>query len=59
MRKIVVYMNSKILEGFSVEDNVKDEDITDESFQEILAHLDWHWEEVDEWPRELGGKGRD
>ena len=56
MRKIVVSLNNKILEGFSVEDNDKDEDITDESFQEVLSHLDWHWEEVDEWPEELGGE---
>lgn len=55
MRKIVVYLNNKVLEGFSVEDNIKDEDITDELFQEVLAHLDWGWEEVDEWPEELGG----
>lgn len=55
MRKIVVYLNNKVLEGFSVEDNVKDEDLTDELFQEVLAHLDWGWEEVDEWPKELGG----
>nr|DAS73602.1 MAG TPA: hypothetical protein [Caudoviricetes sp.] len=48
MRKIVVYLNNKVLEGFSVEDNIKDEDITDELFQE-----------VDEWPKELGGKGHD
>ena len=59
MRKIVVYLNNKVLEGFSVEDNIKDEDITDELFQEVLAHLDWSWEEVDEWPKELGGKRRD
>ena len=59
MRKIVVYLNNKVLEGFSVEDNVKDEDVTDELFQEVLAHLDWGWEEVDEWPKELGGKGHD
>lgn len=59
MRKIVVYLNNKVLEGFLVEDNIKDEDITDELFQEVLAHLDWGWEEVDEWPRELGGKGHD
>ena len=59
MRKIVVYLNNKVLEGFLVEDNIKDEDITDELFQEVLAHLDWGWEEVDEWPRELGGKGYD
>ena len=56
MRKIVVYLNDKILEGFSVDDGVKDEDITDESFQEVLSHLDWHWEEVDKWPEELGGE---
>lgn len=56
MRKIVVYLNNKILEGFSVEDNAKDDDITDESFQEVLSHLDWHWEEVDKWPEELGGE---
>ena len=48
MRKIAVYMNDKILEVFSVDDDVKDEDITDESFQEVLSHLDWHWEEVNE-----------
>lgn len=59
MRKIVVYLNDKILEGFSVDDDVKDEDITDESLQEVLSHLDWHWEEVDKWPEELGGKGYD
>ena len=59
MRKIVVYLNNKVLRGFSVEDNVKDEDVTDELFQEVLAHLDWGWEEVDEWPRELGGKEQD
>ena len=59
MRKIVIYLNDKILEGFSVDDDVKDEDITDESFQEVLSHLDWHWEEVDEWPEELGGKRED
>ena len=53
--KIVIYLNDKILEGFSVDDDVKDEDITDESFQEVLSHLDWHWEEVDKWPEELGG----
>lgn len=56
MRKIVVYINDKIIEGFSVDDDVKDEDITDESFQEVLSHLDWHWEEVDKWPEELGGE---
>lgn len=56
MRKIVVYLNDKILEGFSVDDDVKDEDIKDESFQEVLSHLDWHWEEVDKWPEELGGE---
>nr|DAI47909.1 MAG TPA: Repressor of phase-1 flagellin [Caudoviricetes sp.] len=56
MRKIVVYMNGKILEGFSVGDDVKNEDITDESFQEVLSHLDWHWEEVNEWPEELRGE---
>ena len=59
MRKIVVDLNDKILEGFSVDDDVKDEDIKDESFQEVLSHLDWHWEEVDKWPEELGGKGYD
>jgi hypothetical protein len=59
MRKIVIYINDKIIEGFSVDDDVKDEDITDESFQEVLSHLDWHWEEVDEWPKELGGKWED
>ena len=56
MRKIVVYINDKIIEGFSVDDDVKDEDITDESLQEVLSHLDWHWEEVDKWPSELGGE---
>lgn len=56
MRKIVVYLNDKILEGFSVDDDVKDEDITDESLQEVLSHLDWHWEEVDKWPEKLGGE---
>ena len=55
MRKIVVYINDKIIEGFSVDDETKDEDITDESLQEVLSHLDWHWEEVDKWPEELGG----
>lgn len=59
MRKIVIYMDGKILEGFSVDDDVKDEDITDESFQEVLSHLVWCWEEVDEWPEELGGEKRD
>jgi hypothetical protein len=56
VRKIVVCINGKIIEGFSVDDDVKDEDITDESFQEVLSHLDWHWEEVDKWPEELGGE---
>ena len=56
MRKIVVYINDKIIEGFSVDDEVKDEDVTDESLQEVLSHLDWHWEEVDKWPEELGGE---
>lgn len=56
MRKIVVYINDKIIEGFSVDDETKDEDITDESLQEVLSHLDWHWEEVDKWPEELGGE---
>ena len=55
MRKIVVYINDKIIGGFSVDDDTKDEDITDESLQEVLSHLDWHWEEVDKWPKELGG----
>lgn len=59
MRRIVIYINDKIIEGFSVDDDVKDEDITDESLQEVLAHIDWHWEEVDEWPKELGGKRED
>ena len=56
MRKIVIYINDKIIEGFSVDDETKDEDITDESLQEVLSHLDWHWEEVDKWPEELGGE---
>lgn len=56
MRKIVVYINDKIIEGFSVDDETKDEDITDESLQEVLSHLDLHWEEVDKWPEELGGE---
>ncbi len=56
MRKIVVYINNKIIVGFSVDDDTKDEDITDESLQEVLSHLDWHWEEVDKWPEELGGE---
>lgn len=56
MRKIVVYINDKIIEGFSVDDETKDEDITDESLQEVLSHLDWHWEDVDKWPEELGGE---
>lgn len=25
MRKIVIYLNDKVIEGFSVDDNVKDE----------------------------------
>ena len=53
MRKIVVYINDKIIEGFSVDDDVKDENITDESLQEVLSHLDWHWEEVDKSQKEL------
>lgn len=56
MRKIVIYINDKIIEGFSVDDDTKDEDITDESLQEVLSHLDWRWEEVDKWPEELGGE---
>ena len=56
MRKIVVYINDKISEGFSVDDATKDEDITDESLQEVLSHLDWHWEEVEKWTEELGGE---
>ena len=55
MRKIVVYINDKIIECSSVDDETKDEDITDESLQEVLSHLDWHREESDKRPAEVVG----
>lgn len=48
MRKIEWYCDTGLDGTLEVEDNCTDEEITDYVYEEILSHLNWNWEEVEE-----------
>ncbi len=51
MRKIIAHLNADIagydLEvEFEVEDDMTDDEIEKEAFQQVMNFVDWYWEEV-------------
>ena len=47
MRKIVAHLNADIA-GYDleVEDDMTDDEIEKEAFQQVMNFVDWYWEEV-------------
>lgn len=59
MRKIVAHLCAddaieNVTIEFEVEDDMTDDEIEKEAFQQVMNFVDWYWEDVDKWPRELG-----
>ena len=59
MRKIVAHLCAddaieNVAVEFEVEDDMTDDEIVKEAFQQVMNFIDWYWEDVDKCPRELG-----
>ena len=55
MRKIVAHLCAddaieNVTAEFEVEDDMTDDEIEKEAFQQVMNLVDWYWEEVSEWP---------
>lgn len=54
MRKIVAHLCAddaieNVMVEFEVEDDMTDDEIEKEAFQQVMNFVDWYWEEVSEW----------
>ena len=50
MRKIVAHLCADDAAEFEAEDDMTDDEIEKEAFQQVMNFVDWYWEEVSEWP---------
>ena len=53
MRKIVAHLCAydaieNVMVEFEVEDDMTDDEIEKEAFQQVMNFVDWYWEEVSE-----------
>ena len=55
MKKIVVHLDDGML-GIVLDDNTSDGEIQKMALEKVIETIGCQCEEVDEWPKELGGE---